>query len=200
MAEKQSTPFDTEIWKPVTDWEGYYEVSNHGRVRSLPRVIQRKNGIPCSVSERILQTNSKRHKYPQVHLRKPGKNETRYVHELVLLSFVGPRPPGFECCHWDDDPHNNYLDNLRWDTSSSNSYDIVRNGNNRNSNRTHCPQGHPLVKPNLTRSKNPNHRGQCISCSRARAYLQKHKELKHHMQKISDSYFQKLNLTQQETK
>lgn len=56
-------------------------------------------------------------------------SQTRFkVAVLVLLAFVGPRPKGMECCHNDGDPENNSLDNLRWDTHSSNVYDAIRHG------------------------------------------------------------------------
>lgn len=51
-----------------------------------------------------------------------------YVHRLVLEAFVGPCPPGMECCHNDGDPSNNALANLRWDTSASNNADKIRHG------------------------------------------------------------------------
>ena len=52
----------------------------------------------------------------------------RLVHHLVLEAFVGPRPAGMECCHYDGDPTNNRLANLRWDTSKANKADTKRHG------------------------------------------------------------------------
>lgn len=58
-----------------------------------------------------------------------GKRHFRYVHRLVLEVFVGPCPPGMECCHDpDSNPTNNRLDNLRWDTRGANNRDAIRNG------------------------------------------------------------------------
>lgn len=51
-----------------------------------------------------------------------------FVHQFVAECFLGPRPPGMECCHNDDDPMNNHVSNLRWDTPESNRADAVRNG------------------------------------------------------------------------
>jgi hypothetical protein len=59
----------------------------------------------------------------------------RRVHRLVLEAFVGSCPPGMECCHNDGNPRNNRLDNLRWDTRSSNVRDQIRHG-------THFPLSH----------------------------------------------------------
>lgn len=50
------------------------------------------------------------------------------VSHLVLTAFVGPRPEGKECCHWDGNPLNNSLENLRWDTHKSNMRDNIRIG------------------------------------------------------------------------
>jgi hypothetical protein len=57
-----------------------------------------------------------------------GKGASRKVHRLVLEAFVGPCPPGMECCHNDGNPLNNRLDNLRWDTRRSNQLDRNRHG------------------------------------------------------------------------
>ncbi len=59
----------------------------------------------------------------------PAKN--RFVHHLVLLSFVGPCPDGMECCHRDGSPENNALENLRWDTPQANHADMARHGRRR---------------------------------------------------------------------
>ena len=77
-----------------------------------------------------------------------GKPVIRYVHRLVLEAFVGPCPPGYMACHFDDNPANNALSNLRWDTQSANSHDAVRNGRHTNAARTHCPQGHEYTEEN----------------------------------------------------
>lgn len=57
-----------------------------------------------------------------------GRNETELVHRLVLGAFVGLCPEGMECCHADDNPLNNNLSNLRWDTRSNNMKEGYRNG------------------------------------------------------------------------
>lgn len=66
--------------------------------------------------------------YPRVVLYRDGKRCHRTVHRLVLESFVGPCPPGMEACHADGNPSNSRLQNLRWDTKSSNAADIDRHG------------------------------------------------------------------------
>lgn len=63
-----------------------------------------------------------------VNLHRGGVKTRRYIHRLVLEAFVGPRPEGLVCCHWDGDPSNNRLDNLRWDTHRANGADAIRHG------------------------------------------------------------------------
>ncbi len=64
----------------------------------------------------------------------------RYVNQLVLLAFVGPCPSGMEGCHYDGNPANNQLENLRWDTKKGNMQDSVRHGT------SHKGERHPLAK------------------------------------------------------
>ena len=109
-------------------YEGLYEVSSYGRIRSLPR--QRRGGRSGNgmrtVRERILKP--KPGKYPAVSLRRCADPMTFNVHTLVLLAFVGPCPDGMEACHGDGNKWNCNLGNLRWDTPSSNHDDRVRHG------------------------------------------------------------------------
>jgi hypothetical protein len=73
---------------------------------------------------------------------------------LVLEAFVGPCPDGLEACHWDDDPTNNRLSNLRWDTSIANKRDMARNGGgNQNAHKTHCIRGHEYTPANTYRKR-----------------------------------------------
>jgi hypothetical protein len=67
--------------------------------------------------------------YRQVRLiRDDGPGVVCKVHHLVLTAFVGPCPPGLECCHNDGNPANNHVSNLRWDTRFANIHDSIRHG------------------------------------------------------------------------
>lgn len=77
---------------------------------------------------RILSTPLDCHGYPSLILSMRGVKIPRKVHRLVLEAFVGPRPDAYQGCHYDGDPTNNRLDNLRWDTASANNKDRVRHG------------------------------------------------------------------------
>jgi hypothetical protein len=66
-----------------------------------------------------------------------GKYRNRHVPQLVLEAFVGPRPPGMECCHNDENPTNNRLTNLRWDTKRGNFDDVIKLGTQRGERNGH---------------------------------------------------------------
>jgi hypothetical protein len=118
-----------EQWKPVVGFEGLYEVSDFGRVRSMERIVPHATGGRLTLPMRIL-VGSKRaqQKYPMVNLWRMNKQHAKYVHALVLEAFVGPRPPKHDACHADGSKDNNSLSNLRWGTRKENMQDAVRHG------------------------------------------------------------------------
>lgn len=154
-----------ENWLPVVGWEGLYEVSDHGQVRSLDRVVafghqQRQ------VRGRILG-GGRSHNGVRFAVLCNGPDQVqRSVHRLVLEAFVGPCPEGMEGCHWDDDNDNNHLSNLRWDTHQANEQDKVRNGGHHQLNKTHCPAGHEYTPEN---TKQQSHGRACRECIRIKA-------------------------------
>lgn len=160
-----------EIWLPVVGYEGLYEVSNLGNVRSVDRVVSVRNRWG-DVSERrytgkMLTACASGSGHLVVALYRQGVRTTPNVHRLVLAAFVGPCPDGMECCHWDDDPTNNRLENLRWDTPRANQLDAVRNGRNRQAAQTHCVHGHEFTEGNTHVLRRG--RRQCRACGRRRA-------------------------------
>lgn len=158
----------TEKWLPVPGWEGWYEVSDHGRVRSLDRVVPHATTSTMASRGQMLRPSSDPYRRLRVNFWKNSVCHTHLVHRLVLEAFVGPCPPGMEACHWDDDPTNNHLSNLRWDTPSENELDKVRNGGHHMSQRTHCPRDHDLSEPNITAQARRDGRRECLACSRER--------------------------------
>ena len=123
-----------EQWKDIAGYEGLYEVSSLGRIKSLPRTIHCQRlgkAITRRKPETILgQKSTRRRFYPIVVLRnKRGVLKWFTVHSLVLETFIGPRPKGMECCHFPDrDPWNNCLDNIHWGTPSENQMHRVLHG------------------------------------------------------------------------
>lgn len=114
-----------ESWLPVEGYEGRYEVSNLGRVKSLPNSRRKGELILCQQphvksGHRIVNlTRNEGAGYIQ---------KSYYVHLLVLKAFVGPCPAGLQGCHNNGDPSDNAKDNLRWDTVSANQMDRVDHG------------------------------------------------------------------------
>lgn len=134
----------TEQWLPVVGYEGRYEVSDLGRVKSLSR----RDAQGRRRAERLLAPRRQPSGHLTVALYADRVRRDVQVHWLVLEAFIGPRPEGMHGCHWDDDPGNNRLDNLRWDTRGANVRDSVRNGTHHMARVTHCPQGHPYAPEN----------------------------------------------------
>ena len=138
-----------ESWLAVAGFDGAYEVSNHGRVRSLDRVILERGGRYRAIRGRELGQFPKRDGHMKVELSVDGSQYTRSVHRLVAIAFLGDQSgEGLIVCHNDGDPANNRLENLRWDTIASNIRDSVRHGTNHWANKTHCPQDHPYDAEN----------------------------------------------------
>lgn len=192
MAEVQLTPTQlaAEKWLPIPGWEGAYEVSDMGRVRSLDRIIVCKNGVRKPRKGRILRPAPNYGGYLGVALCAYGKQVTRHIHVLMMEAFVGPRPEGMDICHKDDDPTGNRLDNLRYGTRAENIHDMIRNGGNHNMSKTHCPRGHDFVEKNLTADSRRNGYRTCLACSRTKAYMQRHPEMKPDFKIISDQYYE----------
>jgi len=102
-----------EIWKPVVGYEGLYEVSNLGRVKSLPR-----NGTIRQ--ERVLRENVKRSGYVNIVLRKNGKPRTFRLHRLVARAFIQNPENKPQVNHKNGDKRDNRAINLEWTTVSEN--------------------------------------------------------------------------------
>lgn len=156
-----------DIWLPVYGYEGLYEVSDQGRIRSVDRrVVSGSDGRTRLCRGRNLSpaTESRGRGHLTVQLWKDNQSCRRYVHVIVLEAFLGPRPDGLEALHFDDDPTNNTVPNLRWGTRSENISDRLRNGRRCNVQKTHCKQGH-LYTEETTRVRSDGKRF-CITCWR----------------------------------
>jgi NUMOD4 motif-containing protein len=158
-----------ERWLPVIGWENLYAVSSCGRVWSIRRVIQRKNGTTQLIHGRMLAQTQASNGYLSVKLSINGKKHTALVHDLVLRAFVGPPSDDQECLHGSANKLHNQLTNLKWGTRSQNELDKQRDGTSWHRNKTHDKYGHRLVLPNLVSSQwAKGYRG-CLACSRTRA-------------------------------
>lgn len=90
-------------------------------------------------------TSRSKKKYLNCVLKDNGKEKEIFIHCLVLLAFVGPRPEGYVTCHENDDGLDNRLDNLRWGTHTENSEDLVKNKPDWMLN-TYRGENHPKTK------------------------------------------------------
>ena len=156
-------------WRPVVGYEGKYEVSEQGQVRSLDRYARAGQHPSRLYPGRVLRLVPAVGGRVTVSLHLAGVQRTRLVHHLVLDAFVGLRPEGTEACHWDGDPTNNSLSNLRWDTHVENERDKVRHGTHNNTVKTHCPRGHALAEPNLVPGDWARGYRKCRACNIAAA-------------------------------
>lgn len=110
-----------EEWKDIYGWEGFYQISNWGRLKSLKR--------PFVVKNKILKACVDMDGYLFAGLFKGGKRlACPKIHRLVLEAFVGKRPTGLEGRHIDGSKTNNRLDNLEWSTHEINELDKHRHG------------------------------------------------------------------------
>ena len=109
-----------EVWKDINGFEGYYQISNYGRIRSLDRLIIRSDGNPLPLKGRILKQNLKKSGRLQIMLTKNSVYKVYQVHRLVAEHFI-PNPNNWpEVNHKDENPLNNHVDNLEWCTPSYN--------------------------------------------------------------------------------
>lgn len=154
----------TEQWIAVPDWEHRYEISDQGRLRSVPRLVEFTDGRRSYTRPSRIVGGWVTHGYRRVVLSEPGRRREAFIHSLVLEAFVGPRPAGADACHWDGDKQNNRLENLRWGTRSENCYDTVRQGGNHNAVKTHCVNGHEYTPENTGRQQGG--RRFCLECQR----------------------------------
>lgn len=153
-------------WRPISGYEGYYEVSNKGVIRSLDRDIEHAVSGTIRRRGRIIRLKPHKDGYQVVTLHKEGRRKNRMVHQLVLEAFVGPCPSGQQTCHNNGDPSDNRVENLRWDTQKENMADKRRHGTDYWFERDHCINGHPWSEEN-TRISSRGHR-ECRECSRAK--------------------------------
>ena len=116
------------VWLPVLGFEGHYEVSDQGSVRSLDRVIKCKSGKHRSYKGRLLRLRVNTNGYLITDLYKDLKKITRTAHSLVAEAFIGPRPNDLEVCHNDGNRLNSCLSNLRYGTRTENFSDCLIHG------------------------------------------------------------------------
>ena len=168
MSDLRMTGNTAEEWRPVVGYEGLYEVSDQGRVRTVARTIVRRNGRIQPAPQRVLKLKLSPHGYWRIGLTNElaGRQRFHFVHRLVLAAFVGPCPEGMQCRHLDGNPANNAVQNLCWGTCSENNLDKLRHGTHPEARKTHCKYGHGFTEKNTRIT--PQGFRKCRECDRIR--------------------------------
>ncbi len=109
-----------------TPYPGYY-VTDNGVVISVFVHGSRARRIDFDHAH-IVKAQQMKNGYHAVSMLRDGRSKTTYIHQIVLESFVGPRPPNCEACHQNGKRADNRIENLRWDTTQANHVDSVNHG------------------------------------------------------------------------
>lgn len=110
----------TEIWKDIQGYEGFYQISNLGNVKSLERVVDKGNGILQHRKERIMNKRESVDGYYVAKLNVNKKSKSIAIHILVARHFIDNPNNYPEVNHKDCNRKNNQVDNLEWCTHQQN--------------------------------------------------------------------------------
>ena len=129
-----------ECWKDVVGYEGFYKVSNMGRVKTFGRMCSANKGGERHVPEVLKVLSKNARGYPIVSLSMLGKQKTPTLHRLVAMAFI-PNPHNKpQVNHIDGDKQNNHVSNLEWNTHQENITHAYKNGlrDNKGENNSNC--------------------------------------------------------------
>jgi DNA-binding transcriptional regulator YiaG len=115
-----------EEWRDVPGFEGLYQASNTGKIRSYDRLVTEKGGKVRLHRGCTLYQGRAASGYPSVNLYVGGQRTTTTVHRLVMATFIGPCPDNHEVNHCDGNKCNNNLENLEYVTHSRNQQHSIR--------------------------------------------------------------------------
>jgi len=125
---KSLEDLEGELWKDIPNCEGWYQISNMGRVKSLFRVVNKSNGKKITFKSKILSPNKhNKTNYLSVLLRVFDKYKRISIHRLVGMSFLEFINDKLEINHIDYNKSNNKFDNLEWVNKSENSSHAFKN-------------------------------------------------------------------------
>ncbi len=121
---RKVTTMKNEVWRPVDGFEGYYEVSNYGRVRSIKRIVTIKNrwhDIQRRYGGTITRGHIDNNGYMAICLQADGRKKYTKVHILVAKAFIENPSNYHQVNHKDENKSNNCVENLEWCTAKYNS-------------------------------------------------------------------------------
>jgi len=156
----RETIMERERWLPVVGYEGFYEVSDAGRVRSVTRTIRYSDGRVRTYPSAIRKSQTSAY-YLTIDLKRNGKKQKYCIHALVAESFIGPRPIGKQVAHNDGNGFNGFLKNIRYATPVENDADKIRHGTR--------PRGEKNGHAKLTETMVAEIRSRCASSHNQRA-------------------------------
>lgn len=117
---------DDEEWRDIPEWEGMYQISNKGRVKSVDRYVTGRDGVVKHRQEKLISIRPSGSGYCNVSLYRDNKEHNKGVHRLVAQAFI-PNPKNLpEVDHIDSNPMNNCVENLRWVTAAENTAHRIR--------------------------------------------------------------------------
>ena len=145
-----------EVWKDIEGYEGFYKVSNLGRIKSVARQVKYQNSLK-NVKEKIKKTFVGKQGYERVELSKNGVNKKYNVHRLVAETFIDKDNDSLEVNHINGIKKDNRTENLEWVTRSENELHAYKTGLAKNSEkqretiRTWCKKNKskPLIQLDL---------------------------------------------------
>lgn len=145
----------TEQWKPAVGYEGFYDVSDQGRIRSVDRIIEKNNAFGYAPQPRrgkMRKLGLDRYGYPRLSMHKEGVKTYAHVHKIVAEAFIGLCPDGCnQINHKDSDKLNNTPANLEWCDGSHNQLHSFKSGTH-TLNLHRCPRTGRVLKKGTKRS------------------------------------------------
>lgn len=109
-----------ELWKDIKGYEGMYQVSNEGRVKSLDRKVKQRGGGTQNKKGQLIVESMNHKGYKLTGITKENKNRTFATHRLVAEHFIENNNEKLQVNHIDGNKTNNHVDNLEWVTASEN--------------------------------------------------------------------------------
>ena len=130
-------------WYPLKDYEGFYEITREGHIRSIDRFIREGRTF---IKGKVMTPHIDYKGYVRVHLSKNGKNKGERVHRLIAKTFIENPENLPEVNHIDSNKQNNSIENLEWVTTKQNSEHFFTKGNYKERNAKLSRENNPRAR------------------------------------------------------